>query len=271
MPTITIRGARLRYDDDGTQAPAIVFAHGFLFDRHQFDDAIDALSRTHRCVAFDWRGQGESETTPSGYDAASLTDDVATLIERLAIAPCHYVGSSMGGFMGLMLALRRPELLRSLVLVNGFAQGEPASSRPMQHVLAGLLRVLGPSRLAASALGALTAPDFARERPASLEAWRATIAKGDRDGLRRTLRGFVMNVPDVSGELSRVRVPTLVIGGEDDRSYAPATTRRLASAIRDAECHVLPRCGHAAAVERPDEVTRLLSRFLARVDALPSG
>lgn len=271
MPTITIRGARLGYDDDGTLAPAIVFAHGFLFDRHQFDDTIDELSSTHRCVAFDWRGQGESETTASGYDASSLTDDAATLIERLAIAPCHYVGSSMGGFMGLMLALRRPELLRSLVLVNGFARGEPTSSRAMQHVLAGLLRVLGPSRLASPALGALTAPDFARERPTALDAWRAKIARGDREGLGRTLRGLVMNVPDLSGELSRVRVPTLVIGGEDDRSYPPATTRRLAAAIRDAECHVLPRCGHAAAIERPDDVTRLVARFIARVDALPSG
>jgi pimeloyl-ACP methyl ester carboxylesterase len=86
------------------------------------------LKERYRCVAFDFRGQGRSEVTRSGYDMETLYEDAVALIEQLDCAPCHFLGLSMGGFIGLRLAARRPELLRSLMLLETTADPEPSEN-----------------------------------------------------------------------------------------------------------------------------------------------
>src|SRR5262249_59370825 len=83
-----------------------------------------------RCVAFDFRGQGQSEVTESGYDLETLTADAIELIEKLRLAPAHFVGLSMGGMIGMRLAARRPELVRSLALLETSADPEPEENVP---------------------------------------------------------------------------------------------------------------------------------------------
>lgn len=68
----------------------------------------------YRCIAFDFRGQGQSQATKAGYDLDQLTEDTASLIRTLNADPCHFVGCSMGGMVGMRLAVRHADLLRSL-------------------------------------------------------------------------------------------------------------------------------------------------------------
>jgi pimeloyl-ACP methyl ester carboxylesterase len=86
------------------------------------------LKERYRCVAFDFRGQGQSEVTHGGYDMQTLYEDAVALIEQLGCAPCHFLGLSMGGFIGLRLAARHPELLRSLILLETSADPEPSEN-----------------------------------------------------------------------------------------------------------------------------------------------
>jgi Predicted hydrolases or acyltransferases (alpha/beta hydrolase superfamily) len=116
MANVRVNGANIHYEEHGTGTEAVVFAHGLLFDKSIFADQIAALEDRYRCIAFDFRGQGESEITRSGYDMDTLSDDAAALIEVVGASPCHFVGLSMGGFVALRLAIRRPALLRSLIL-----------------------------------------------------------------------------------------------------------------------------------------------------------
>lgn len=124
MARITVNGAALHYEDRGGPE-AVVFAHGCLLDCRMFDVQVAALQGRYRCVAFDFRGQGRSEVTRGGYDMDSLTEDAACLIRSLGCAPCHFVGFSMGGFVGMRLAARHPGLLRSLAPVGTSASPEP--------------------------------------------------------------------------------------------------------------------------------------------------
>jgi 3-oxoadipate enol-lactonase len=93
-----------------------------------FDAQVALLKERYRCVAFDFRGQGRSEVTRSGYDMETLYEDAVALMEQLGCAPCHFLGLSMGGFIGLRLAARRPELLRSLMLLETSADPEPSGN-----------------------------------------------------------------------------------------------------------------------------------------------
>jgi pimeloyl-ACP methyl ester carboxylesterase len=111
---VEVNGAQLHYSDVGSGQRTVVFGHGLLWSGEMFTPQIDALSDRFRCVAVDWRGQGRSAVTDSGYDMDTLTEDLAALIEHLGIAPVDYVGLSMGGFIGMRLAARHPELVRSL-------------------------------------------------------------------------------------------------------------------------------------------------------------
>jgi pimeloyl-ACP methyl ester carboxylesterase len=79
---------------------------------------VAAFRDRFRCVAWDHRGQGRTEVTDTGYDMDTLADDAAALVAVLGIAPVHFVGLSMGGFVGMRVAARRPELIRSLALMG---------------------------------------------------------------------------------------------------------------------------------------------------------
>ena len=96
MPMLTVNGASLYYEEQGSGPGAIVFAHGCLLSCRMFDAQVAALKERYRCVAFDFRGQGQSDTTRAGYDMDTLTEDAAALIRQRGLAPCHWVGSSMG-------------------------------------------------------------------------------------------------------------------------------------------------------------------------------
>src|SRR5262249_12035516 len=92
MPKLRVNGAELYYEDTGPGANPVVFAHGLLWSGRMFDAQVAALRGRHRCVTFDFRGQGQSDVTATGYDMETLTEDAAALIETLGIGPCHFVG-----------------------------------------------------------------------------------------------------------------------------------------------------------------------------------
>src|SRR5215469_17225119 len=141
MQTIEVRGTTLAYTDTGapsgtTDAPTVVFGHRLLFGGWMFRAQIAALKDSYRCVAVDWRGQGESPAARDGYDMDSLTADAVALITRLGLGPVHWVGHSMGGFVGQRLAARHGELLRSLTLLDTTADAEDPAKVREQKLLA---------------------------------------------------------------------------------------------------------------------------------------
>ena len=125
MPRIYVNDAELFYTDTGVGAETIIFSHGLLMSSEMFTEQIAYFSKKYRCIAYDHRGQASSEVTADGYDMATLTDDASALINALGIGPCHFVGLSMGGFVGMRLALNKPELLKTLTLLNTSSDAEP--------------------------------------------------------------------------------------------------------------------------------------------------
>src|SRR5690242_20836688 len=104
--TIVVEGAPLWVQETGTEGPAVVFSHGLLLTHHLFDAPLAALADSHRCVAYDHRGQGRSGTGGILYaiDVERVYQDALALIESLGVAPCHWVGQSLGSYVGMRLA-----------------------------------------------------------------------------------------------------------------------------------------------------------------------
>ena len=263
MPTLQVNGAEIDYDDTGTGAETIVFAHGLLFDRRIFDPQIEALRESYRCVAFDFRGQGRSEITRSGYDIETLAGDAAALIEALGAAPCHFVGLSMGGFVGLRLAIRRPPLLRSLVLLDSSADAERRLDRLRHGLLAVVARWFGLRPVVRPVLRIMFGEKVLND-PLRRARWRERILANDRIGASRAVGG-VLSRSSVVDRLDAIDVPTLIVVGDRDRATPPSHSRRMHAAIRGSHLVVLPGVGHMSALEDPSAVTDVLRAFLASV------
>lgn len=269
MPTVSVNGARYYYEEQGEGAETIVFSHGFLFSLRMFDAQMRALAPRYRCLAFDWRGQGRSEVAAAGYDVDSLTADAIALIETLGAAPCHFVGLSMGGFVGLRLGIHRPDLLRSLVLLNTSADREPRRKLPSYLFLSLVGRTFGLRPVVGQVMPIMFGRAFMRDpdRAGERRFWRDQIAQGDRVGLFRTAASMLLKRQGVADQLHRIQTPTLVIAGAEDVAFAPEQVKRTAAGIPGAEFVCIPRAGHSSTVERPEAVTQAITGFLERVGA----
>ncbi len=262
MPIAATNGIELHYVESGAGPQTIVFAHGLLLDHHMFEAQRLALCKRYRVIAYDHRGQGDSPPTSGGFDMDTLTDDAAGLIRATGAAPCHFVGLSMGGFVGMRLAARYPELLRSLCLLNTSAVAETFIARLRFRAMQAFVGLFGAAPLLPQVLPLMFGKSF-RNDPARhelLERWSHHV-----HSLPRRIVGPVGGVigrASVLDELKYIRCPTLVLTGDEDRTTTPAQAQRIASHITGARLLCLPVCGHSSSIEAPAAVTQAIADFL---------
>jgi len=263
MPIIHVNGAALYYEEHGTGPQTIVFAHGLLWSCRMFDAQVALLKERYRCIAFDFRGQGHSEVTRSGYDMEALYEDAVALIEQLGCAPCHFLGLSMGGFIGLRLAARHPELLRSLILLETSADPEPSENVSKYRQLTFVARWFGlglvVDRVMLVMFGRtfLTDPGRAGER----REWRHRMRGNHRLGITRATTGVITR-RGIESEIDRIRVPTLILVGDEDVAVPPVHSQRLHERIAGSRLEIIPRAGHTSTVEEPSAVNGAITNFL---------
>jgi pimeloyl-ACP methyl ester carboxylesterase len=225
----------------------VVMLHGLLVGSMAtwYFGAAPRLSRTHRVLLFDLRGHGRSGRPPTGYDLATMTDDLSALLTGFTDEPAVLIGHSWGALVALSLALREPERVHSLGLVEA---------------------PLPPSRLGEIADWSARSPD---EMLDSLpEGLRLELARGGRGAANflsrvralaedTTLLSDVAAEADISDEvLKRVRCPTLLVYG--DRSSCRAVGERLARVLSDARLITLPG-GHYLPTEAGGALTDTLA------------
>jgi len=263
MPRLCVNGATIHYEEHGTGPETIVFAHGLLWSGRMFDRQVDALKDRYRCITFDFRGQGQSEVTATGYDMDTLAADAAALIESLRCAPCHFVGLSMGGFVGMRLAIHRPELIRSLILMETSADPEPRENVGRYRMLNFIARWLGLRLVADQVMPIMFGVKFLNDPTRAQERaiWRERMIANHRIGISRAVQG-VIDRQGVYDQIDRITAPTLIIVGDQDVATPPDKSRRIHARIRNSTLVVIPGAGHTSTVEEPDAVNAALRRFL---------
>ena len=263
MPRLRVNGVDLYYESTGTGPETVVLSHGLLLSGDMFREQVRHLAPRYRVVVFDHRGQGRSEVAATGYDMDTLAADAAALVEALGAAPCHFVGVSMGGFVAMRLAARRPELLRSCVLMETSADPEAPENVPRYRMLNWAVRLLGARAVADKVMPIMFGKSFLAD-PARAELraeWRGRFR-----ALRRSIHRSVTGVIERSGvyqELQGISVPTLVLVGEEDVATPPPRAERIQAAIRGSRLVRIPRAGHSSTIENPQAVNAALAGFLA--------
>lgn len=267
MPHIDLEDARLFYADSAGSGPAVVFSHGLLLDHRMFDAQIAGLRDRFRCIAYDHRGQGQSQSSPMRwYDMETCFRDAVRLIETLGVAPCHFVGLSMGGFVGMRIAARRPGLLRSLTLLESSADPEPPGNVPRYRAMNLIAHFLSIRLVAGRVMPILFGRTFLSDpsRADERAEWhRRILANGRR--IYPAVSG-VIGRESVLDELPSIRTPTLIAVGDEDVATVPEKARRMHERIPSSRFETIPRAGHSSSIEAPDEVTRLLRTFLTDIE-----
>jgi pimeloyl-ACP methyl ester carboxylesterase len=278
MPYVVVDGIRLHYQDEGptsgSELPAVVFSHSYLFDHRHFESQIATLAQTRRVVAYDHRNHGRSHVVHDPFAFEAIYRDGLGLLEQLRLRPVDWVGLSTGGFVGLRLAARRPELVRRLVLMDTSASIEAGFRRLRFEALLLILRWAGFRPVLGSAMRLMFSRHFLRDptRAAERARWADVIQRQDRIGLMRFGQA-ILSRPSARDELRRIRCPTLVMVGEEDRATPPEQAEQLVNQIEGARLVVVPNAGHLSTVEAPARVNQELAAFLTDVDSrtAPAG
>jgi 3-oxoadipate enol-lactonase len=259
MPMIHVNGAKIYYEEHGNGPETIVFAHSLLWSGRMFDNQVNALKSRYRCITFDFRGQGQSEVTDTGYDMDNLSKDAAALIEDLDCAPCHFLGLSMGGFVGMRLAIRRSDLIESLMLLETSADPEPAKNIGRYRLLNFIARWFGLNLIMPIMFGKKFLNDPSR---AELKTeWRQRMIANHRIGITKATKA-VISRQEVYEKLDQITVPTLIIVGEQDFATPPEKAERMHARIQGSKLVVIPGAGHTSTIEEPDAVNAVIEEFL---------
>ena len=237
--------------------PAVVFANSLGTDLRLWDALVDLLPAGLHLARFDKRGHGLS-AFDGPFSIEDLADDAAALIEATCRRPVVFVGLSVGGLIGQALALRRPDLLRGLVLSNTAARIGTAGMWA-QRIAA--IEAEGLASIADGIMERWFAPSF-RAKGAHAP-WRAMMARTLPESYVATCRAIA--AADYTDRVGRLDVPTLVIAGEHDVSTPPALVQATAKLIPGARLVTMAGTAHLPCVEDPRAYADLLTDFLQEI------
>ena len=251
----------MTYDDVGSGSPVLLL-HSGVCDRRMWRGQVDVLERSHRVIAPDLAGFGDTPLTPG---PVSYADELAALLDHLGLDQVAVVGSSFGGRVALELTDQHPDRVGTLVLLCGAYGGvDPTPTADAFEEEEERLLEAGDLD-GAVALNVATwvgpdADDEARElvRVMQRQAFDIQIPADEWDDPPSLVK--------VDPDLSAIKVPTYVVLGGQDMDHFQNIARHLAAEIPDAHLVELGWAGHLPALERPAETAALLTGFLADPD-----
>jgi non-heme chloroperoxidase len=254
------RKLTLQYAEQGSPStPPLILLHGFTDSWFSYSRVLAPLAARHHVFALSQRGHGDSSRPVDGYAMPELAADVVAFMDAQGLAQAAVIGHSMGSIVATELALAAPDRLDALVLMGANTSWNTPELVAFQEVVAAL-----PDPVPAAFVSEFQGSTAFEPLPeAFMERVVAESLKLPAYVWRAALAGHIM--ADYVERLAAIRMPTLVLGGEED-AYCPADRQReLASRLGNAELKLYPRVGHCPHWERPEAFVQDVEAFLSRV------
>lgn len=257
MPYAQVSGIRLHYEESGRGPQAVLFVHGWPGCWLWWEETIRRLPPRYHTYAMDIRGAGESDKPADGYSVEQYADDVFALARTVGLERFVYVGHSTGGAIGYQLTLRHQEVLQALVLVDPApADGLPVTGDE-QQMASFFERMRDPEQLAGFVQRIVMRRPITPYLLDMIVQWAVRVSEGY---LRDTV--YALQALRLGSRLGEIRVPALMVAGDQDSVVRLDTMLEAARRIPDCGLHVFHRVGHAPMMEVPDEFARVLADFI---------
>lgn len=263
---IKANGIQMNYELSGREdAQVVVLGHSLASSLVMWRPQIDTLSQRYRVLCYDTRGHGGTDAPAPPYTLAQLGEDAMALLDALDIDVVHWVGLSMGGMIGQCIALNHPGRFRSLSLCDTAAV-LPKEADPVWQERIDLARIEGMAPLVQSTLERWFTPPYLAFNPPMVDVIRRHMLATPVDGYvgcSEAIRG--LNYLD---RLSEIKVPTLIMVGEDDPGTPVDASQAMHDRIPQSQLVVLPSAAHLSNIEQTEGFNHALMEFLTDVSTL---
>ncbi len=266
MPKVKINGVSLYYELTG-KGPTVVFVNGLTMDTTGWINQVSRFSEKYQVLTYDCRGQGLSDKPNHVYPTEMHADDLKALLDRVNIKKAHVVGLSNGGMVAQHLAVKYPEKLGALALVD-----------TTSHIDT-LLDLILKSWIKATelkdnlfrfdvALPLIFSGDFIERNLGAIETLREMSAQKAAEPIINLAKGC--RTHNIKDRLSEIKAPTLIIVGEDDILIPLKHSRALHEGIPNSKLVVMKNCAHVPSIEKPGEFNSIVLDFIKDYDGLLS-
>ena len=269
---ITLNGVRVHYKQTGQGQPAMLLLHGFAASEFSWREAMQPLAKFGTVIAYDRPAFGLTErpqkwTGENPYGSEFQADMVFAMMDAKNVQQAILIGNSAGGTIATLAALRHPERVRALVLVDAAIYSGKSSSGVMDW----LLQTPQAQRLGPLFVRSIKdwGMDFARSAwhdPSKItpDIWTGYLKPLKADNWDRGLWEFnqAPRAVSLSTRLDEIKLPVLVITGDDDRIVPTENSVRLARELPHARLAVIPNCGHVPHEECPAAFMRAVAEFI---------
>jgi len=260
---ITANGITMNYTLDGpASAPVVTLSHSLAADASMWDPQMPALTARYRVLRYDTRGHGGTDAPAEAYTLGQLADDARALLTALGINRTHWIGLSMGGMIGQTMALAAPGLFASLSLCDTSSR-VPAEAKPLWDERIKTAQTQGMEPLVETTIGRWFTAPFVTGRKDVVDRVRAMIRATKPAGYAGCCHAI--SALDLTDQIAAIKVPTLIVVGEEDQGTPVAASRVMNEKIAGSELVVLKSASHLSNLEQPEEFTRALTTFLSRV------
>jgi 3-oxoadipate enol-lactonase len=261
MPFSDVNGIKIYYEIHGKGEP-VIFGNGVFSNTKGWVYQVPIFSKEYQVILYDMRGQGQSDKPDEPYSFEIHAEDQKALLDNLGIPKVHHVGISYGAELGLVFALKYPDILKSLVACSAVSYVDTLLDE-MCLLWRYVCDIADPDLFYHATVPLNFGETFIRENTAILENAKARYAELDYPPLVRLIDAFLKL--DITHQLPQIKIPTCVVGGERDILKPPYPYSKLIhDKIQKSELVIVSDSGHAITFEKPEEFNSIVLGFLRK-------
>jgi 3-oxoadipate enol-lactonase len=262
--TVTVNNLLFSYSDEGPEtAPAILFIHGYPFNRAMWKLQTDELKKDYRVIAYDVRGHGSTESGEEKFSIALFAQDLILFMDALSLRKSIVCGLSMGGYIALRAQVNYPERFHALVLCDTQCTEDPIEVKEQRSKATADMARNGTEEFINKTIGQLFSAESLISKFQEIETIRAMMVQTSVETLCDTLVAFSER-SETCSTLNKIGIPVLILVGSEDQITPPQCSRLMASKIPDSKMFTIPLSGHLPNLENPKEFNLHFLEFIHR-------
>jgi 3-oxoadipate enol-lactonase len=241
----------------------IIFIHGFPFDHNMWNKQVDILSRTYFCVTYDLRGLGKSPVGDGQYTVEIFAEDVLYILEENRLKKPVLCGLSMGGYIALRTVEKSQNLFKALILCDTKSSADDNETKIKRAEGIRKINSLGVKKYVSEFI-----PNcFAEKSITGLGEEYKEILKRSSQFSPIGVKGCLLAMAgrtDTTQSLSKIKIPTLLLCGEEDKLIPADIMKDMAAKISGSETYIIPGAGHISPLENPSYTNTIIGEFLSK-------
>lgn len=251
-------------DEGPYYAPAIIFIHGFPFNKHMWNMQVEELKDDYRVIAYDIRGHGDSDSGNEEFSIKLFVKDLVCLMDALKIDKAVLCGLSMGGYIALNAIENYPERFYALILSDTQCSADSPEAMAKRLKTIETLKRNKVKRYINETIINLFAPASFKTKGKEIAAVREMIENTSIQTLCNAMLALSMR-KETCRKLSKIKVPVLIIVGKEDIITPPSSSWMVYEKIKDSYMIIIENAGHLANIENPDDFNYQMRMFISSV------